>query len=101
MRASCTRLINLLQEWTQRLRSSIQPILFAMGYALSSGVAGILRLSPMSRADLLVATPKAIQAVVAASGDFYTWKMARPLYGPDSTVPAVVVSRLAVEGSSW
>lgn len=44
-------------------------------------LAVVLRASPATRADLLIAAPKTAQAVVAAIGDFYTWKLAGRVYG--------------------
>lgn len=41
-------------------------------------------MSPATRAELLIAAPKTAQAVVAAIGDFYTWKLAVRVYGKDS-----------------
>lgn len=40
-----------------------------------------MRLSPGYRADLLVAGPKVTQAIVAALGDYYTWKLGERVYG--------------------
>lgn len=37
-----------------------------------------------NRAELLVAAPKTFQAVLAALGDYYTWQLARRVFGQDS-----------------
>lgn len=66
------------------MRSSIHPLLFAAVYSAADVVAQLLRLSLASRADLLVAAPKTAQAVIAGLGDFYTWKLARYVYGARS-----------------
>jgi phosphatidylinositol glycan class B len=71
-------------EWRHQLRSSIHPLLFAAVYSAADVVAQLLRLSPASRADLLVAAPKTAQAVISGLGDFYTWKLARYVYGSRS-----------------
>lgn len=48
---------------------------------MSSGLSWVLQLSPSYRADLLVAAPKATQAIIAALGDYYTWKLGERVYG--------------------
>lgn len=72
------------QEWKNHLRSAIHPALFAAVYWAASSLAWVLRLSPSYRADLLVAAPKMIQAVIAALGDYYTWKLGERVYGVGS-----------------
>ncbi|KAL9042597.1 MAG: hypothetical protein Q9214_003731 [Letrouitia sp. 1 TL-2023] len=68
-------------EWDNQLRSAIHPTIFALVYWLSSSLSNSLRLSPHIRAELLVAAPKATQAVFAAIGDYYTWKLGERVYG--------------------
>ena len=80
------------QEWKVQLRSSVYPALFASFYYAATIVAALLRASTPVEADMLVATPKVVQAMIAASCDFYSWKLARQLYGSESSVPAAVVS---------
>jgi phosphatidylinositol glycan class B len=53
-------------------------------YTFSDLVARTLGLSPALRADLLIAAPGVTQAVIAAVGDYYTWKLARYIYGDRS-----------------
>lgn len=48
---------------------------------MSNLISQWLRLSPLARADLLIAAPKTAQAVIAAIGDYYTWKLAGRIYG--------------------
>lgn len=48
-------------------------------------VANLLQLGPLTRADLMIAMPKLAQGVIAALGDFYTWKLAQRVYGRGST----------------
>ena len=45
----------------------------------------VLRLPPGWHADLMIAAPKATQAVFAALGDFYTWKLGEKVYGYGSS----------------
>ncbi|KAF7591183.1 glycosylphosphatidylinositol anchor biosynthesis [Aspergillus hancockii] len=68
-------------EWRHHLRSSLHPLLFAAVYSVADLSARVLRLSSATRSDLLVVAPKLAQAVIAAIGDFYTWKLARSVYG--------------------
>ena len=74
----------LAQEWRNHLRSAIHPAIFAAVYRLSSGLSWILHLSPSYRAELLVVAPKVTQAICAALGDYYTWKLAERVYGSGS-----------------
>ncbi|KAL8857911.1 MAG: hypothetical protein Q9178_005530 [Gyalolechia marmorata] len=68
-------------EWKNQLRSAIHPTLFAGVYWLSAELSTLLRLAPHDHAELLLAAPKVTQAVVAALGDYYTWKMGEHKYG--------------------
>ncbi|OJJ46812.1 hypothetical protein ASPZODRAFT_15506 [Penicilliopsis zonata CBS 506.65] len=71
----------LTWEWKHQLRSSLHPLLFAAVYYLADALAALLRCAPAARAELLVVAPKTAQAVVAALGDYYTWQLARRVYG--------------------
>lgn len=81
----------LLKEWTHHLRSSIHPIIFAAVYYVANAISWGLRLSPLTRADVLIAAPKVAQAVIAALGDYYTWKLAGKVYGRGSNEAWAVV----------
>ncbi|GJC95806.1 alg9-like mannosyltransferase [Colletotrichum higginsianum] len=70
-------------EWRNQLRSSLHPALFAGVYYLADFVARPL---PFARPWLLLAAPKAAQAVFAAAGDWYTWQLAVKIYGADSSI---------------
>lgn len=72
------------QEWKSNLRSSTHPAIFAAVYWVSSFVSRASRLSPDTHAELLIAAPKVMQAIFAASGDYYTWKLGEEVYGRDS-----------------
>lgn len=54
----------------------------------------LLNLPVHIRANVLVAAPTALQAVFAALGDFYTWKLALNVHDRSPTVAAAAV-RLA------
>ncbi|KAF7182809.1 hypothetical protein CNMCM7691_002470 [Aspergillus felis] len=88
-------------EWRHQLRSSIHPLLFAAVYSAADVVAQLLRLSPASRADLLVAAPKTVQAVIAGLGDFYTWKLARYVYGAQSYETWATLALTVVSPWQW
>jgi phosphatidylinositol glycan class B len=51
-----------------------------------------LNLFPPFKAFMLVALPGTLQAVFAALGDFYTWKLAMDIYGRESNAPWAAVS---------
>lgn len=44
----------------------------------------MLHLTPHNHAELLLAAPKVTQAVMAAFGDFYTWRLGERMYGRGS-----------------
>ncbi|KAJ5514388.1 GPI mannosyltransferase [Penicillium fimorum] len=71
-------------EWRHQLRSSLHPLFFAAIYKVVDFLTSTFSVSPATRAELLIAAPKTAQAVVAAIGDFYTWKLAVRVYGTDS-----------------
>ena len=73
-----------MKEWKNHLRSAIHPTLFAIVYKFASGLSRILRLPPTYRADVLVAAPKFAQAIIAALGNYYTWKLGERTYGVGS-----------------
>lgn len=71
-------------------------------YSAADLVARTLGLSPAFRADLLIAAPGITQAVIAAVGDFYTWKLARYIYGNgsyESWATVIFFAELIVAGA--
>ncbi|KAF9693526.1 hypothetical protein EKO04_008176 [Ascochyta lentis] len=71
-------------EWNTQLRSSLHPALFAAAYRVAAQLASICGLSLPVKAELLLATPKVVQAVSAALLDCYTWQLAEKVYGRGS-----------------
>ncbi|KAL8723020.1 MAG: hypothetical protein Q9181_007371 [Wetmoreana brouardii] len=71
-------------EWKNQLRSAIHPAVFAGVYHLSAQLSKLLRLTPDYHAELLLAAPKVAQAVIAALGDHYTWRLGERIYGKGS-----------------
>jgi GPI mannosyltransferase 3 len=75
---------HLQQEWKHHLRSAIHPAIFALAYELADTVAAALSLDARLQSELLLVAPRIVQALLSATCDFYTWKLARSLYGLDS-----------------
>jgi phosphatidylinositol glycan class B len=78
----------LTWEWREGLRSAAHPLVYAAIYQLSEWF-GI---------DVVVA-PKVFQALVAAIGDLYTYKLAATLVGKDLAGWALVAS--VFSGANW
>ena len=72
------------QEWRERLRSSLHPLLFAGVYQATAFLAESLHLETTTRAELLLAAPKVLQGCFAALTDFFIWKLAEKAYGRNS-----------------
>jgi phosphatidylinositol glycan class B len=68
-------------EWDYQLRSSLHPVLFAVTYRLVSRCTALVSASPQVSAQALLAAPKLLQALIAAAGDFYTWRLAERIHG--------------------
>lgn len=67
-------------------------------YKLAACVSNLGAFSEPVRSALLLWAPKLTQAVFAALGDFYTWRLASKLHGEGSAAAtsAVSVSRLSL-----
>ncbi|KAF4334203.1 GPI mannosyltransferase 3 [Fusarium beomiforme] len=76
----------LTWEWKHQLRTSLHPALFAGVYLIADFISSRILPIGILRAAILVAAPKALQAVVAALGDWYTWQLAVSIYGANSNV---------------
>ncbi|KAI4236231.1 MAG: hypothetical protein LQ352_008026, partial [Teloschistes flavicans] len=88
-------------EWKNHLRSAIHPTIFAAVYRLSAEISNVLRLTPDYRAELLLAAPKATQAVIAALGDYYTWKLGERVYGKGSSEAWTVLFLTVTSAWQW
>lgn len=75
------------------MRSAIHPSIFAGVYWLASWLSTSLKLPATWHADLLVAAPKVTQALFAALGDYYTWRLASKTYGHESKEAWAAVCR--------
>ncbi|KAI5279489.1 glycosylphosphatidylinositol anchor biosynthesis, partial [Ascosphaera acerosa] len=76
-------------EWRHRLRAALHPLLFAGVYRAADCVSGWLGRgtwqTAAGRASVLIAAPRAAQAVFAALTDYCTWVLARRVYSDAST----------------
>ena len=88
-------------EWREHLRSALHPALFAGGYIIADNVANVLSLSAPYKAQVLLAAPKVIQAVVAAVGDYYAWRLAEQVYGLRSLSPAAALVLQVASPWGW
>lgn len=73
------------------MRSSLHPGLFAAAYRVAAQLADLCGLNPSVKAELLLSTPKVVQAVSAALLDCYTWKLAEKVYGRGSRTALTTV----------
>lgn len=83
------------QEWHHKLRSSLHPGLFSLGYFI---IANYMRSMPFDdsyTALALVIVPKIMQAGIAALSDWYAWRLGEKLYGRNSVTAWSVVSGVA------
>ncbi|EXK95104.1 GPI mannosyltransferase 3 [Fusarium oxysporum f. sp. raphani 54005] len=76
----------LTWEWKHQLRTSLHPALFAGVYLIADFISSRILPIGILRAAILVAAPKALQAVIAGLGDWYTWQLAVSIYGANSNV---------------
>ncbi|KAI9701308.1 MAG: glycosylphosphatidylinositol anchor biosynthesis [Bogoriella megaspora] len=88
-------------EWHYQLRSSLHPVLFAIAYHLASILSYAVDLSPPLNAELLVATPKVIQGVIAAFMDYYTWKLSERIHGHGSPAAWAALTLTVISPWQW
>ncbi|PHH53498.1 GPI mannosyltransferase 3 [Ceratocystis fimbriata CBS 114723] len=81
-------------EWKYFLRSSLHPTLFASVYRLVDFLFVLFPLSVDLRLKALLYAPKLLQALFAAMGDFYTWKLACRVYGRSNASQATLFMTL-------
>jgi len=87
------RYSNSKQEWEHQLRSSLHPALFAGLYYVANKSMLMLGLLPSIRATILGLVPTLAQAVIAATGDYYTWKLSSKIYGTKINAAWATVSQ--------
>ncbi|EXJ78667.1 hypothetical protein A1O1_09068 [Capronia coronata CBS 617.96] len=88
-------------EWNRHLRSAIHPAIFGFGYRGAQAIAELFKLEPHARAELLLASPKALQGFFAALGDLYTWKLASCVYGANSTATLATFCLTVISPWQW
>ncbi|KAJ4988234.1 Alg9-like mannosyltransferase [Stagonosporopsis vannaccii] len=88
-------------EWRTHLRSSLHPGLFAAAYRLAAHLANLCGLSLPVRAELLLSTPKVVQALSAALLDCYTWKLAEKVYGRGSRTALATLALSVCSPWQW
>ncbi|KAK4549845.1 hypothetical protein LTR36_005146 [Oleoguttula mirabilis] len=86
-------------EWREQLRSSLHPMLFAAVYRAAARLCDTIQATPGMRAEVLIAAPKVLQACIAAVGDFFTWRLARKVYG--LAQPASLAALVLTAISPW
>ncbi|KAE8550688.1 hypothetical protein EYB25_006916 [Talaromyces marneffei] len=88
-------------EWRHELRSSIHPLFFAAVYYIAGSFAWIARLSPLNAAELLIVAPKIAQAIIAATGDYYTWELSNKIHGTESYGGWATLALTALSPWQW
>ncbi|PHH88340.1 hypothetical protein CDD83_7670 [Cordyceps sp. RAO-2017] len=91
----------LTWEWHHRLRSSLHPALFSAAYLVADTLSCWLPVGHAWRTAVVMAAPKAVQAVIAALGDWYTWQLAVKIYGPDDASSLVVLLLQLLSPWQW
>ncbi|KAK4250558.1 glycosyltransferase [Corynascus novoguineensis] len=91
----------LTWEWQHQLRSSLHPAIFGLAYRAAESLMSSLSLFPPFKALMLVALPGTVQAVFAALGDFYTWKLAMDIYGRQSNAPWAALWMTVLNPWQW
>ncbi|KAI5238502.1 hypothetical protein E4T43_07417 [Aureobasidium subglaciale] len=88
-------------EWRERLRSSLHPFLFAVVYRVTAFVAQSLNLEATTKAELLLATPKVLQACFAATTDYFIWELATKAYGKNSQASSAALFLTVFSPWQW
>lgn len=86
-------------EWTQGLRSSIHPYLFALVYRFSTGIRELVQLTPYQHAEVLIFLPKVTQAIFAAVLDLFTWRLAGYVYRDEQQIS--ITALILTVASPW
>lgn len=72
-----------------------------MFYQIARFLAEALSLSSHVRSELLLATPKVVQAFFAAGGDYFTWKLGLYIYGKNTVSSLMVLLLTVVSPWQW
>lgn len=79
-------------EWKEKLRSSIHPIIYAIGYKL----VGYLT----DNSGIIILTPKVISAAIATIGEYYTYQFARA-FSKDEVLSKVTLILSLLSSFNW
>ncbi|KAI1085812.1 glycosyltransferase family 22 protein [Whalleya microplaca] len=90
----------LTWEWQHKLRSSVHPAVFALGYYVVQSFWGP-SMAPTAKAQWLLAAPKVLQTSFAALSDWYTWRLAEKLYGHSSIAAWSVLLMTLLNPWQW
>jgi phosphatidylinositol glycan class B len=82
----------LTWEWHHQLRSSLHPALFSAAYLVADAISKVLPFANSIRVPVILAAPRALQAVFAALGDWYTWRLAGDIYPSNGNASLFAVS---------
>ncbi|KAM4068111.1 alg9-like mannosyltransferase family protein [Hirsutella rhossiliensis] len=91
----------LTWEWHRQLRSSLHPALFSLAYLLADNLSSWLPAGHALRTAVIMAAPKALQALIAALGDWYTWRLAVDIYGADTNYSFFVLFLQLLSPWQW
>ncbi|RWA12108.1 hypothetical protein EKO27_g2991 [Xylaria grammica] len=90
----------LTWEWRHALRSSIHPTILAFGYFVVDNFFGSSKV-PTVKAKWLLMAPKVLQTAFATLSDWYTWRLARRLYGASSAASWSVLLMVLLNPWQW
>ncbi|KAI2615448.1 glycosyltransferase family 22 protein [Hypoxylon sp. NC1633] len=90
----------LTWEWKHKLRSSLHPAVFAIGYFIVQSFGGP-GMDPRTKATWLVVAPKVLQTGFAALSDWYSWRLAEKLYGHGSAAAWSVLLMTLLNPWQW
>ena len=88
-------------EWREQLRSSMHPMLFAGVYRAAATMCEFFEVTPGVEAELLIASPKILQAGISATGDLFTWRLSRKVYGPGNNASLAALALTACSPWQW
>jgi len=73
------------------LRTALHPWIFAVTYKIADVMSTLEGATRTARAQDMLIAPKIVQAIFAATMDFYTWKLGQKLYGAGSDAAMAAV----------
>lgn len=89
------------QEWREQLRTSVHPFLFAAIYRALDWTCDLLQANFHTRAALLGAGPRLLQAFWAAALDLLTWRLASKVYGTGTAASRAALAISVLSPWQW